>query len=61
MTGITAVLATSVVWAHRTATFKFGTLTLVALNDATAGFSRTSEGLIEITGCKRLQTNLSII
>jgi Ca2+-binding RTX toxin-like protein len=59
--GISAVLTTSVFGANQAATFKFGTRTFVALNDATAGFSSTADGLIEITGFTGLLTNLAIV
>ena len=62
--GISAVLTTAVFGANQAATFTFGTgataRTFLALNDATAGFSSTSDGLIEITGCTGLLTNLAI-
>jgi len=32
------------------ASFTFGTRTFVAINDATSGFSQTTDAIIEITG-----------
>jgi Ca2+-binding RTX toxin-like protein len=63
--GISAVLSTVAFGSNQAATFTFGSgigaRTFLALNDATAGFSGTSDGLIEITGYTGLLTNLSII
>ena len=63
--GISALLTNKYFGANQAATFTFGSVfgirTFLALNDATAGFSSTSDGLIEITGCTGLLTNLSIV
>ena len=52
--GITARLTTSVFTANSAAQFTFGTgtntRTFVAINDATAGFSATTDAIIEVTG-----------
>jgi hypothetical protein len=36
--------------ANSAARFTFGTRTFVAINDATAGFSATTDAIIEVTG-----------
>ncbi|MFM7575004.1 MAG: bluetail domain-containing putative surface protein, partial [Snowella sp.] len=36
------------------ASFTFGSRTFVAINDATAGFSQTTDAIIEITGLTEL-------
>ena len=63
--GISAVLTTAVFGANQAATFAFragtATRTFLALNDSTAGFSSTSDALIEITGYTGLLTNLAIV
>jgi serralysin len=63
--GISAVLTSAVFGANQAATFSIGigtgTRTFLALNDATAGFSSTSDGLIEISGYTGLLTNLAIV
>jgi serralysin len=63
--GISAVLTTAVFGANQAATFTFragtATRTFLALNDSTAGFSSTSDALIEITGYTGLLTNLAIV
>ena len=63
--GISAVLISSVFGANQAATFTFvsgtSTRTFLALNDGSAGFSNTSDAVIEITGYSGLLTNLSII
>ena len=63
--GISAVLTTSAFVSNGAATFSFGTgpsaRTFLALNDGTAGYSSTSDGLIEITGFTGALTNLAVI
>jgi len=63
--GISAVLSTAVFGANQAATFTFGsgtgTRTFLALNDASAGFSSTTDSIIEITGYSGLLTNLAIV
>jgi Ca2+-binding RTX toxin-like protein len=63
--GISAVLTTTVFGANQAATFTFGSgltaRTFLALNNGTAGFSSSTDSLIEITGYSGLLTNLSII
>ena len=62
--GISAVLTTAFFGANQAGTFTFGsgsdTRTFLALNDATAGFSSTSDCLIEITGYTGELTKLAI-
>jgi serralysin len=62
--GISAVLTTAFFGANQAGTFTFGsgsdTRTFLALNDATAGFSSTSDCLIEITGYTGELTELAI-
>jgi Ca2+-binding RTX toxin-like protein len=62
--GISAVLSSAVFGANQAATFTFGsgigTRTFLALNNATAGFSSTTDSIIEITGYSGLLTNLAI-
>jgi hypothetical protein len=48
--GIIAKLTTANFGANSAASFTFGTRTFVAINDATAGFSQTTDAIIEITG-----------
>ena len=63
--GISKVLTAAVFGTNQAATFSFGSgtgiKTFLALNDAVAGFSSTSDGIIEITGYTGLLTNLSIV
>ena len=63
--GISAVLTSSTFVRNGAATFSFGTgpsaRTFLALNDGTAGYSSTSDGLIEITGFTGSLTNLAVI
>ena len=63
--GIAAVLTTSTFVSNGAATFSFGTgpsaRTFLALNDGTAGYSSTSDGLIEITGFTGELTNLAVV
>ena len=63
--GISALLTTKVFGTNQAATFTFGSVigvrTFLAFNDATTGFSSTSDGLIEITGYTGLLTNISIV
>jgi hypothetical protein len=47
---ITARLTTATFTANSAAQFTFGTRSFVALNDATAGFSATTDAIIEVTG-----------
>jgi Ca2+-binding RTX toxin-like protein len=62
---ISSVLTTSNFARNGAATFSFGkgasARTFLALNDASAGFSSTNDGLIEITGYTGLLYNLAII
>ena len=48
--GIIAKLTTTNFAANFAANFTFGTRTFVAINDATAGFSATTDAIIEVTG-----------
>ncbi|MDB9473466.1 VWD domain-containing protein [Dolichospermum circinale CS-537/03] len=48
--GIAAKLTNTVFTANSAAQFTFGTRTFVAINDATAGFSATTDAIIEVTG-----------
>jgi Ca2+-binding RTX toxin-like protein len=63
--GISAVLTTAFFGANQSGTFTFSsgtdTRTFLVLNDATDGFSSTSDCLIEITGYTGLLTNLAIV
>ncbi|MEO1295766.1 MAG: calcium-binding protein [Cyanobacteria bacterium J06636_16] len=47
--GIQAVLTSNLFVSNGAATFTFGNGTFVALNDATAGYQKNTDGLIEIT------------
>ncbi|MBD2442062.1 hypothetical protein H6G25_02350 [Dolichospermum sp. FACHB-1091] len=49
-TGIAARLTNATFTANSAAQFTFGTRTFVAINDATAGFSATTDAIIEVTG-----------
>ena len=49
-TGIAARLTNTVFAANFAAQFTFGTRTFVAINNATAGFSATTDAIIEVTG-----------
>jgi hypothetical protein len=49
-TGISATLTAATFGANSAASFTFGTRTFVAINDATAGFSQTTDAIIEVTG-----------
>ena len=49
-TGIAARLTTAAFAANSAAQFTFGTRSFVAINDATAGFSATTDAIIEVTG-----------
>jgi serralysin len=64
-TGIAAVLTSSTFTANRAATFSFldGTTsrTFLALNNGTAGFSSTTDSIIEITGYSGALTNLAVV
>ena len=63
--GISAVLTTTTFLANRAATFSFvdggATRTFVALNNGTAGFSSTTDAIIDITGFSGSLTNLAIV
>ena len=63
--GISAVLTTATFLANRAATFSYGTgvnaRTFVALNNGTAGFSSTTDAIIDITGYSGSPTNLAIV
>jgi Ca2+-binding RTX toxin-like protein len=48
--GIAAKLTNTVFTANSAAQFTFGTRTFVAINNATAGFSATTDAIIEVTG-----------
>ncbi|MFM6341594.1 MAG: lectin-like protein [Dolichospermum sp.] len=48
--GIAARLTNSVFTANSAAQFTFGTRSFVAINDGTAGFSATTDAIIEVTG-----------
>ena len=48
--GISTILTPVNFGANSAASFTFGTRTFVAINDATAGFSQTTDAIIEITG-----------
>jgi Ca2+-binding RTX toxin-like protein len=48
--GITARLTNTVFTANSAAQFTFGSRSFVAINDATAGFSATTDAIIEVTG-----------
>ncbi|MDB9468665.1 Calx-beta domain-containing protein [Dolichospermum circinale] len=48
--GIAAKLTNTVFRANSAAQFTFGTRTFVAINDATAGFSATTDAIIEVIG-----------
>ena len=64
-TGIAAVLTSTNFARNGAATFSFGSgptrRIFLALNDGIAGFSSTSDSLVEITGHSGLLTNLAII
>ena len=63
--GIQAVLTTTKFVASGAATFTFGSgataRTFLALNDATAGFSATTDGILEITGYSGSLVNLAVV
>jgi serralysin len=63
--GIQGILSTANFGANGAATFTFGASggirTFLALNNATAGFSASSDSLVEITGYSGSLTDLSII
>ena len=63
--GISGVLTTTTFLANRAATFSFvdggATRTFVALNNGTAGFSSTTDAIIDITGYSGSLTNLAIV
>ncbi|MEI3650784.1 MAG: bluetail domain-containing putative surface protein [Dolichospermum lemmermannii FEM_B0920] len=48
--GIAVKLTTATFTANAAAQFSFGSRTFVAINDATAGFSATTDAIIEVTG-----------
>jgi hypothetical protein len=48
--GIAAKLTNTVFTANSAAQFTFGSRTFVAINNATAGFSATTDAIIEVTG-----------
>jgi hypothetical protein len=48
--GIAAKLTTAAFTANAAAQFSFGSRTFVAINNATAGFSTTTDAIIEVTG-----------
>jgi hypothetical protein len=49
-TQIAAKLTTATFTANAAAQFSLGSRTFVAINDATAGFSATTDAIIEVTG-----------
>ena len=59
--GISAVLTTSTFGAFKAVAFSYGSQTFLALNDKTAGFSATADGLIDITGFIGTLSNLAIV
>jgi Ca2+-binding RTX toxin-like protein len=63
--GISAVLSTTSFLANRAATFSFldgsNTRTFLALNNGTAGFSSTTDAIIEITGFSGALENLAVV
>jgi Ca2+-binding RTX toxin-like protein len=63
--GVGAVLTTSTFVANGAATFTLGTgtgrRTFLALNDGTAGFSSTTDAVIEITGFTGSLTSLAVV
>ncbi len=59
--GISAVLTTSTFGAFKAVAFSYGSQTFLALNDKTAGFSATADGLIDITGFSGTLSNLAIV
>ena len=48
--GITAQLTAANFGANSAVSFTFGSRTFVAINNATAGFSQTTDAIVEITG-----------
>ena len=58
---ISAVLTGTTFGAFKAVAFNYGSQTFLALNDKTAGFSATSDGLIDITGFSGNLTNLVIV
>ena len=62
---IQSVLTTTNFARNGAATFSFGSgpsaRTFLAINDGTAGFSSTSDGLIDITGYSGSLNNLAIV
>ena len=63
--GIAAVLTPTTFVRNSAATFTYvsepATRTFLALNNGTAGYSSTADGLIEITGFTGSLTNLAVI
>lgn len=63
--GISAVLTSATFLANRAATFTYGTgvnvRTFVALNNGTAGFSSTTDAIIEITNYSGSLANLAVV
>ena len=63
--GISAVLSTTTFLANRAATFSYldgtTTRTFLALNNGTAGFSSTTDAIIDITGFSGSLSNLAIV
>lgn len=58
---ISAVLTAGAFGSNQGATFSFGARTFLALNDATAGFSAATDGIVEITGFSGSLTDLAIV
>jgi hypothetical protein len=59
--GISAVLTTTAFTPFKAVAFTYGNQTFLALNDKTAGFSSTSDTLIDITGYSGSLSNLAIV
>ncbi len=59
-TGVGALLTKTNFAAKGATTFSFGSRTFLALNDATSGFSASSDSIIEITGYNGNLNNLAI-
>jgi serralysin len=64
-TKIASLLTTTAFTANGAAAFSFGSgaglRTFVALNDASAGFSASTDGIVEITGYTGSLNNLQIV
>jgi hypothetical protein len=60
-TGIIAKLTTANFGANSAAQFTFGTRSFVAINDAEAGFSQTTDAIIEVTGLTGTLTTTNFV